>query len=98
MNALEIIDVNLVPSTLNKYHRRCRRRRGVVPAPASTGVLSLRVTVVEQKPSATLQIFKQPLQSKNGDDDAMAATFGIAKGTDIFPLDGPAYADCRREG
>lgn len=37
------------------------------------------------------------LRSKARRDALMAATFGIAKGNDIFPLDGPAYADSLRE-
>jgi hypothetical protein len=78
MTALEIIDATAAPPTLNRYHRRCRRRRG------DTGVLSLRVTMIEQKPFATQQDPEESIRSKARRDELMAATFGIFKDNPIL--------------
>jgi hypothetical protein len=78
MTALEDIDATVAPPALNRYHRRCRRRRG------DTGVLSLSVTVIEQAPLATLPEPEESIRSKARRDELMAATFGIFKDNPII--------------
>jgi hypothetical protein len=84
MSALEMIDVDVAPPTPGKYHRRCRRRRGVKPAPAITGVLRLSITLIEQKPSTPRQDPEESVGSKARRDELMAATFGIFKNSPIL--------------